>query len=69
MNVVGKKKGLKGFEQARNIYLESKSFQQKEIVTNTMKIQRHEAKSVYADEIKGMYSEGMLPADKEKKQG
>ena len=32
-----------------------------------MKIQRHEAKQYYADQIKGMYSEGMLPADKQKK--
>lgn len=32
-----------------------------------MKIQRHEAKLAFANELKGMYSEGMLPADKQKK--
>lgn len=36
----------------------------KGILTNTMKIQRHQAKLTYAEEIKGMYEEGMLPADK-----
>lgn len=67
MNTVGKQKGLKSFEQAKNIYLEPKSFQEKEIVTNTMKIQRHEAKNVFAQELKSMYTEGMLAGDKQKK--
>ena len=64
---MGKLAGLKGFEQARNIYLEPNGFMLKGILTNTMKIQRHEAKLVYAEEIKSLYDEGMLPTDKEKK--
>ena len=67
MNALGNQKGLKSFEQAKNIYLEPKSFQEKEIVTNTMKLQRHEAKLAFMEELKGMYSEGMLPMDKKKK--
>ena len=39
----------------------------KGILTNTMKIQRHEAKLTYVEEIKSLYDEGMLPTDKEKK--
>ena len=44
---VGKEAGLAGFEQAKNIYLDSQSFVERGVVTNTMKIQRHEAKKAY----------------------
>lgn len=64
MNNVGKKGGLKSFEMAKNIYIETGSFQAKEILTNTMKVQRHEAKRVYKNEIQDLYKEGMLPVDK-----
>jgi len=47
LNKVGKEAGLAGFEQAKNIYLDHQSFVEKGIVTNTMKIQRHEAKKAY----------------------
>lgn len=47
MNNAGKKGGLKSFEMAKNIYIEPAGFQSKEILTNTMKVQRHEAKKVY----------------------
>lgn len=44
---VGKEAGLAGFEQAKNIFLDPQSFVERGIVTNTMKIQRHEAKKAY----------------------
>ena len=44
---LGKKSGLNTFEQAKNIYLESVSFADKKILTNTMKLQRFEAKTTY----------------------
>lgn len=44
---LGKKSGLNTFEQAKNIYLESIPFTDKKILTNTMKLQRFEAKTVY----------------------
>lgn len=64
MNSIAKTEGLKSFEQAKNIFLEPVGFMMRGILTNTMKIQRHEAKLSFADEIKSMYSEGMLPTDK-----
>ena len=48
------------FEQAKNIYLEPKPFVEKDILTNTLKLQRFAAKKVYAKEIEEMYSEGQL---------
>jgi len=48
---------LKGFEQAKNIYLEPSPFMNKGILTNTMKIQRHEAKKLYKDVITKLYQE------------
>lgn len=47
----GKKSGLNTFEQAKNIYLESSPFMEKKILTNTMKLQRYEAKTVYNSNI------------------
>lgn len=44
---MGRKKGLKGFELAKNIFIEPTSFEAKQIVTNTLKVQRHEAKLAY----------------------
>eukprot|EP00178_Gracilaria_changii_P010458 TRINITY_DN3048_c0_g1_i1.p1 TRINITY_DN3048_c0_g1~~TRINITY_DN3048_c0_g1_i1.p1 ORF type:complete len:126 (+),score=11.83 TRINITY_DN3048_c0_g1_i1:1651-2028(+) len=64
LNKVGKEAGLAGFEQAKNIYLDSSSFQERGVVTNTMKIQRHEAKKAYRDTIDKLYKEGMLKVDK-----
>jgi len=64
MNNIGKKEGLKSFEMAKNIYLEPIGFLARGILTNTMKIQRHEAKLSFADDIKSLYSEGMLKKKK-----
>jgi long-chain acyl-CoA synthetase len=61
---VGKEAGLMSFEQAKNIHLEIDSFQTLGIVTNTMKIQRHEAKKHFKEVIDQLYKEGMLKADK-----
>lgn len=55
MNALSKKEGLKSFEQAKNIFIEPQSFAARGIVTSTMKVQRHEAKNLYADQIKDMY--------------
>lgn len=52
---LGKKSGLNTFEQAKNIYLESISFADKNILTNTLKLQRFEAKTTYKAEIERLY--------------
>ena len=66
--MIGKKAGLQSFEQAKNIYLEPQNFMARGILTNTMKIQRHEGRKSYSKEFEAMYAEGMLPAKKEKKE-
>jgi long-chain acyl-CoA synthetase len=58
MNNVGRKQGLNGFELAKNIYLEPKGFMFKNILTNTMKLIRFEARVAYKEEINQMYKEG-----------
>lgn len=55
---LGKKAGLNTFEQAKNIYLESTPFTEKNILTNTLKLQRFEAKNVYKQQIDKLYQEG-----------
>lgn len=60
LNAVGKEGGLQGFEQVKNIYLETQPFMVRGILTNTMKIQRHEAKNYYRPQIDALYKEGML---------
>jgi len=55
LNAIGKQAGLQGFEQAKNIHLDTQPFINRGILTNTMKIQRHEAKKVYRNEIAAMY--------------
>jgi len=60
LNAFTKKEGLQGFEQAKNVYLDPQPFLTKSILTNTMKIQRHEAKKVFKKELEDMYKEGML---------
>ena len=57
INETGKQNGLKGFEQARNIYLQTVPFMNRGILTNTMKIQRHQAKKMYKDVIAKLYNE------------
>jgi long-subunit acyl-CoA synthetase (AMP-forming) len=45
---------------AKNIHMEPHGFASKDLLTTTMKVQRHEAKKVYKKEIEAMYKEGML---------
>lgn len=56
LNEIGKKSGLNSLEQAKNIYLESVPFTDKQILTNTMKLQRFEAKIVYKSVIEALYA-------------
>ena len=61
LNIIGKKEGLHGFEQARNIYIEPEvTFMNKGILSNTLKMQRHKARTIYAEQIRDMYKEGQL---------
>ncbi|CAD8092103.1 unnamed protein product [Paramecium sonneborni] len=53
----GKQDKLNGFEQIKNVYLESRPFMQVGILTETMKMQRHKARQNYQDIIKFLYSE------------
>jgi long-subunit acyl-CoA synthetase (AMP-forming) len=55
---LGKSKGLNTLEQAKNIYLEPSPFADKKILTNTLKLQRYEAKTVYKSIIEKLYDEG-----------
>lgn len=60
LNSLAKKEGLYSFEMAKNIYLESQSFQERAILTNTMKLIRFQAKTFYKNQIAQMYQEGEL---------
>ena len=56
-----KEGGLKGFEQVKNVYIETEPlFMNKGILSTTMKMQRFAARQVYAAEIEEMYKEGLL---------
>jgi long-subunit acyl-CoA synthetase (AMP-forming) len=46
------------------VHIEPQPFLNKGILTNTMKIVRHEAKKTYKDVIEKLYKEGMLKVDK-----
>lgn len=46
---------MKGFEQPKNVFLEPTSFQERNILTTTMKLQRFAAKNVFKPEIEAMY--------------
>lgn len=48
------------FEQAKNIVFEPESFQNRGILSSTMKLQRFAAKKYYEREIQSMYTEGPL---------
>ena len=61
INEIGKKGGLNSFEMAKNIHLEPIPFTDKNILTNTMKLQRFEAKVAYKNVIERLYNEGELP--------
>jgi hypothetical protein len=58
LNRQGKEEGLHGFELAKNIYIERSAFLTKNILTNTMKLIRFEARRVYKTEISSLYEEG-----------
>jgi len=66
LNAFSKKEGLQSFEQPKNVYIETEPFLSRGIVTNTMKVQRHEAKKFYKKQIDEMYKEGMLGAGEKK---
>lgn len=63
MNKIGKNGGLVGFEQIKNIYLEPTPFALLGLLTNTAKIQRHEAKKHFKPQVEQLYKEGMLKTD------
>lgn len=67
LNKVGKDVKLAGFEQVKNVYIEPEPFMTRGICTNTMKIQRHEARKYYKAQIADLYKEGMLKIDKKEK--
>lgn len=54
---VANKGGLFGFEQAKKVILYPKPFATTGILTNTMKLQRHEAKEFFKDIIEKAYSQ------------
>lgn len=64
LNQIGKVAGLQSFEQVKNLHIEPETFMARGIVTNTMKVQRHEAKKYYRPVIDQLYKEGMLKIDK-----
>lgn len=51
----GKHDGLVGFEQVKKIKLHPTSFAAKNLVTTTMKLQRHLAKKAFENEIAALY--------------
>lgn len=59
LNIVGKEGKLLGFEMVKKIYFEKDSFVNKDILTTTFKIKRHEAKILYQKEIDELYKEGV----------
>ena len=62
LNTSGRKQGLNGFEVAKNVYFEPEGFMNKNILTNTMKLIRFEAKVYYKEQIEQMYQEGDITA-------
>ena len=48
LDSIGKQNGLMSFEQAKNIFIDSETFGAREILTNTFKLQRFQAKKYYA---------------------
>lgn len=60
LNEFASAEGLESVEQPKNVYLEPLSFQEKGILTNTLKLQRHIAKKLYTGQINAMYREGMF---------
>ncbi|CAO3665415.1 unnamed protein product [Umbelopsis ramanniana] len=58
MDKTGRKAGLRGFEYARKIHLESDPFSiENELLTPTMKVKRPQAAKYYQDQIKAMYDD------------
>eukprot|EP00825_Cyclidium_porcatum_P001459 TRINITY_DN10668_c0_g1_i7.p1 TRINITY_DN10668_c0_g1~~TRINITY_DN10668_c0_g1_i7.p1 ORF type:complete len:152 (+),score=44.29 TRINITY_DN10668_c0_g1_i7:247-702(+) len=53
----GKVEGLYGFEQAKKLYIEPKSFMEHGCMTNTFKIQRHNLTKVFKKQIDEMYAD------------
>lgn len=57
-NEFGRREGLYGFEQPKNVFLEAQPFQTRGILTTTMKLQRFVANKIYQKEFAAMYKEG-----------
>ena len=55
LEATGKEGALHGFEQAKKVHLFPQPFATTGIVTNTMKLQRHEAKEFFKDIIENLY--------------
>lgn len=66
LNAFAKKEGLNSLEQAKNIYFEQEGFLGKNIMTNTMKLIRYEAKRAFKNEIEEMYAEGDIVSSEKK---
>jgi long-chain acyl-CoA synthetase len=64
INDTGRKSGLNGFESAKNIALVPKSFLDSGLLTATMKLQRHQARTLFKEQIAAIYAEGELLASK-----
>ena len=64
MNVQAKREGLNSLEQAKNIWFQPEGFADKNIMTNTMKLIRFDARKFYKEQIDGMYVEGDILAKK-----
>lgn len=61
---VGKKGGLKGFELAKAIYLESDPFSiEKDLLTPTLKVKRPQAKKYYEEQIAKLYRDLAAQSD------
>jgi len=55
MNSLGKKEGLFGFELVKDIFVESRSLNDYDCLTTTMKIKRKETYSQFKKQIDTMY--------------
>lgn len=60
MNKAGKSAGLFGFEQIKNVYLETKTLQELDLVTVTQKTMRHQAKEHFKPIFEILYKEGEI---------
>jgi len=60
MDKAGKQAKLNGFEMVKQVYLESKSFKDNDLMTPTEKLKRGDAKNKFKEAIDRMYKDGPL---------